>query len=230
MKQIITRGIVLSRTNYGEADRIISLLTPDQGKVRLLAKGVRKIKSKLAGGIELFSTSEISFIQGRGELGTLVSSRLVRHYGNIATDIHRVQLGYELIKRLNKTTEDEPEQEYYDLLELTFQALGNPNLPLEMVNLWFTARLLNISGHAPNLKTDSAGKLLDEHAKYAFDPDSMSLVKAGSGNFGAVEIKAMRLLFTAPAPEMLNRIGRFSGLMPVLAPEVMVMAKSHLRI
>ena len=45
-----TQAIVLRRTNYGEADRILQLLTPE-GKKSVMAKGVRKEKSKLAGGI-----------------------------------------------------------------------------------------------------------------------------------------------------------------------------------
>jgi DNA repair protein RecO (recombination protein O) len=80
MQQLQTRGIILSRTDFGEADRILTVLTPQQGKLRLMAKGVRKIKSKLAGGIELFSVSDITYIRGKGELGTLISwiaSRLI---------------------------------------------------------------------------------------------------------------------------------------------------------
>src|SRR4051812_28556736 len=106
MRQILTRGIVLSRTDYGEADRIVSVLTPDQGKLRLMAKGVRKVKSKLAGGIELFSVSELSFIPGKNDIGTLVSARLTQHFANIVKDINRTMFGYELLKRLNRATED----------------------------------------------------------------------------------------------------------------------------
>lgn len=65
MNQIVTKGIVLSRTEFGEADRIITVLTTDHGKIRLIAKGVRRIKSKSAGGIELFSVSDITYIPGR---------------------------------------------------------------------------------------------------------------------------------------------------------------------
>ena len=61
-----TSAIILKRVDYGEADRILTLLTPDHGKLSLMAKGVRKIKSKLAGGIELFSISTITFAEGRG--------------------------------------------------------------------------------------------------------------------------------------------------------------------
>ncbi len=72
--------------------------------------------SELAGGIELFSISDITYIPGKSGLGTLVSSRLDRYYGKIVADITRVQLGYELIKLLHTITEDEPETDYFDLL------------------------------------------------------------------------------------------------------------------
>ena len=51
MKQFISTGIVLARTDFGEADRILTMLSPDFGKLHLIAKGVRKERSKLAGGI-----------------------------------------------------------------------------------------------------------------------------------------------------------------------------------
>ena len=54
MKTSRSRAIVLRRTNFGEADRIVDLLTPS-GRVSVMARGVRREKSKLAGGIELFA-------------------------------------------------------------------------------------------------------------------------------------------------------------------------------
>jgi len=62
-----TSAIVLRRTNYGEADRILQLLTPD-GKRGVMAKGVRREKSRLAGGIELFAICEVVITDGKGEL------------------------------------------------------------------------------------------------------------------------------------------------------------------
>src|SRR5256885_8858328 len=103
-----TQAIILNRTDYGEADRIISFLTPDHGKLKAIAKGVRKSKSKLAGGIELFSVSEVSFIIGRSEINTIISTRLVKHYGNIVKDLDRTGAAYEFIKSLNKATEEQP--------------------------------------------------------------------------------------------------------------------------
>src|SRR5438105_13293621 len=108
-QQFSTTGIVLARTDYGEADRILTFLTPDHGKVKAIAKGVRKIKSKLAGGIELFSVSDISLVIGRGELNTLTSTRLIKHYGNIVKDLNHSNTGYEFMRLLDKNTEDQAE-------------------------------------------------------------------------------------------------------------------------
>lgn len=214
MNQLTTTAIVLARTNYGEADRIITILTPDHGKLRLMAKGVRRVKSKLAGGIELFSVSDITFIKGRSDIGTLVSARLQRHYGHIVSDIDRVQLGYELIKLLNKSIEDEAEGEYFELLEHTFQALDDASISEELIRTWFMAQLLRLGGHTPNLQTDAFGEKLDPHASYEFDFDSMAFVQHEQGDYTPDHIKYLRLVFSGNQPLVLQHVRNFSALLP----------------
>jgi DNA repair protein RecO (recombination protein O) len=94
MKQQSTKAVILTRTDYGEADRIMTFLTPELGKVRAMAKGVRKPKSKLAGGIELFSVSDITYIVGRSELQTLVSTRLDTHVQCSAMTCSKFLIGF----------------------------------------------------------------------------------------------------------------------------------------
>lgn len=207
MKQLVTKGIILARTNYGEADRIITVLTPDQGKLRLMAKGVRRPKSKLAGGIELFSVSDITFIRGKKDIGTLVSSRLDVHFGAIVKDIDRTMLGYELIKQLNKLTEDEPEPEYFNLLEKTFESLDDEHINSELIQLWFIAQLLKLGGHSPNLQSDTAGNKLAVDQTYNFSFDDMAFTQAnGGGRFNAGRIKVLRLLFSDNSPQRLQQV------------------------
>lgn len=213
MNQLTTTAIVLARTNYGEADRIVTVLTPDYGKLRLIAKGVRKVKSKLAGGIELFSVSHITFIKGRGDISTLVSARLDRHYGTIVSDIARVQLGYDLIKLINKTIEDEAEKEYFELLEQTFQALDDPANSDELVRTWFMAQLLRHGGHMPNLQTDSFGEKLNPHETYEFDYDAMAFVQHDQGQLTADHIKFMRLIFSGNPPRILRQVSGYQKLL-----------------
>jgi DNA repair protein RecO (recombination protein O) len=217
MNQQVTTAIVLARTDYGEADRILTLLTPDHGKLRLLAKGVRRVKSKLAGGIELFSISTIIFVRGRGDIGTLVSTRLVKHYGNIVADIDRTMLGYEFIKTLNQVTEDQVEGEYFELLGQAFGALNDDAIWLPLIRLWFYAQLLKLGGHTPNLHTDSKGKTLQEGQTYRFNFDSMCF-EADHGEYTAQHIKFLRLVFSGYAPQKLAQVQNLQGLISVCTP------------
>ncbi len=229
MKQILTHGIILFRTDFGEADRILTVLTPDHGKLRLMAKGVRKSTSKLAGGIELFSISELSFIPGKGEIGTLVSTRLHRHFGNIVKDISRTMLGYELIKRLNKSTEDAAGREYFDLLSATFEGLDDSNLPPELLTAWFDAQLLKLAGHQPNLRTDATGQKLDVGTLYTFDLENMAFIPHEQGMYTANHIKFLRLVFGIDSPEVLGQVKDIDSVLQRGSQLVRSMAQQFLR-
>lgn len=228
-QQIVTKGIVLSRTDFGEADRILTLLTPEHGKLRMMARGVRKSKSKLAGGIELFSTTNITYMAGKGELGTLVSSRLLTYYDTIVTDIERVQLGYELIKLINKTTEDQPDAGYYQLLEQSFIALDNKNIAIDLIRTWFQAHLLNMAGHSPNLRTDGSGQLLDQDDNYNFNSEDMIFTPHQQGRFSSNHIKALRLLFDGHTASSLNRVTGLNDSLKDISPLVKTMLTTHIR-
>jgi DNA repair protein RecO len=198
MQQLQTRGIILSRTDFGEADRILTVLTPQQGKLRLMAKGVRKIKSKLAGGIELFSVSDITYIRGKGELGTLISARLHTHYGRIVRDLDRVQLGYAILKQLNRATEDQPESDYFHLAGRAFESLDSEQIDRRLVELWFQAQLLK---------------------SFAAHPE---------GGFAAEHIKTLRLLFSDHHPRQLQNIAGVSEIIPAISPILGTMLASYI--
>jgi DNA repair protein RecO (recombination protein O) len=230
VKRLLSKGIILSRTDYGEADRILTILTPGQGKLRLMARGVRKAKSRLAGGIELFSTTDITYMNGRGEIGTLISSRLIKYYSTIVKDIDRVQLGYELIKILNRATEDQPEAEYFTLLEQSFAALDMPTVSTDLIRLWFQAQLLRLAGHSPNLRTDTAGQKLTPGQTYNFDFDAMAFAPHLAGNFAANHIKILRLLFADHRPSTMQQVQGIEALLPDLASPVHTMLIAFIRV
>jgi DNA repair protein RecO (recombination protein O) len=230
MRQIRTEGIILTRVNYGEADRIITFLTPDHGKVTAIAKSVRKIKSKLAGGIELFSVSDIGYIVGRSDINTLISTQLIKYYGNIVKDTERTAAGYEVIKITNKATEDNPEPGYFHLVEETFKALDDFDVPAELVRLWFDMHLLKLSGHSPNLQTDSHGQKLKREAVYNFDPESMRFVPAAeaASGFTATHIQFLRLGFSQSKPRVLQRVNNVDKLTRATRPLLTTMLQTHI--
>lgn len=214
MRQIVTRGIVLSRTDYGEADRILTILTPDQGKISLLAKGVRRIKSKLAGGIELFSVSELTYIPGRNDLGTLISARMQQHFGDIVKNIEVTMLAYDLLKRLNRATEAAAGPEYFELLQRALQAL-NKGLTPKLTELWFDAQLLRLAGHQPNLYQDAAGQRLSGDQPYAFNFEQMVFQPSRQGAYWPSHIKFLRVVFGSATATTLQKV---RGVDDVLEP------------
>jgi DNA repair protein RecO (recombination protein O) len=200
MKQVVTTGIILGRIDFGEADLILTVLTPDQGKLRVMAKGVRKVKSKLAGGIELFSISSLTLIEGRSDIRTLVSSRLQQHFANIAKDINRTMFGYEALKAVAKITEDYAGGEYFETLRQTLAALDNSQLSLDSISLWLYVQLLSQAGHTPDLRTDGKGNQLEAGQKFSFDYDTMTFVPMPRGRYDDRHIKLLRLAKQANDP------------------------------
>ena len=123
MKTFRRRAIVLRRVNYGEADRIIDFITPE-GRVGAVAKGVRKQKSKLAGGVELFAVSDVMFGGGRGDMSIVISARMEKFYQNILADYDRMQFAYEAIGQVASLSSDTDESGWFDMLESVLEALN----------------------------------------------------------------------------------------------------------
>ena len=200
-----TRAIVLRRTNYGEADRIVQLLTP-AGRQAVMARGVRKEKSKLAGGIELFAVSDVVIGQGKGDLGILTSARLVQFYRRILEDYDRMQFGYEAIKLVARASELVDEPEWYDVLAQVLAALDIASVDQRLVQTWFYVRYADLLGHALSLQYDVEGAPLLVEATYRYDVSEKGLRQVASGSITATHVKLLRLLATRPL-ETIVQIG-----------------------
>lgn len=215
MNHIVTSAIVISRLNYGEADKIITVITPDHGKVRLMARGVRRVKSKLAGGIELFSVSNITFIKGKKDISTLVSTRLQTHFHHIVGDIDRTMAGYDVLSFTNKTTEDLCDIEYYRLLLQALTFLNDKDIPSMLTKCWFMFRLLQLLGHAPYTEKTLDKKSFEQHQQYRFLPDESGFMEDKNGNVTANHIKVLSL-FAKDIPQRLQVIGGIEKTLPLL--------------
>lgn len=206
MQRVVTTAIVLRRVDYGEADRIVSVLTYDQGKVTLFGRGVRKPKSKLAGGIELFSVNDVTFIPGKGDMATLVSSRVLENFGNIVHDYDATMAAYKLLKAVDTITELTGGEQYFVYLRELLAGLNDDNVSLDKVVLWASTRLLAIVGSLPNLLTDAGGNQLSEQARYQFSAENMCFTPNDSGIFTADTIKLIRYCASTETPLALKRL------------------------
>jgi DNA repair protein RecO len=194
MQQIRTKAMVVHRTNYGEADRILHLLTPDHGIVSVIAKGARREKSKLAGGIELFTISDVTILSGKSEMGTLTSARMNTYFMHILDDYAKLQLGYEAIKQVRRAAQIVPEPAFFALLLQCYESLNDVEIPAQLVEIWFWLQLAILLGVGLNLTTDNQGQKLQAEARYDFDSGTNEFIQREQGRFGADHIKLLRLL------------------------------------
>lgn len=221
MKTTRTRAIVLRRTNYGEADRILQLLTPT-GRIAAMARGVRREKSKLAGGIELFAISDILVGQGKGQLQVLTSSRLIHFYRHILEDYDRLQFAYEMIAQISKASESLDEPEWYDIATEILMGLDNKTVPLQLTQLWFYLHMSAMLGDQLNIERDYKGERLSSDANYRYDSHEKGLVVASNGDITADHIKVLRLAATRSL-QVIMQVGGIGQLLP----ECLYVARQH---
>lgn len=216
-----TRAVVLRRTNYGEADRILQLLTP-YGRMGVMARGVRKEKSKLAGGIELFAVSDIVVGRGKGELGVLTSARLVQFYRHILEDYDRMQFAYEVLAQVSRASESLDEPEWYDIVTETLMALDVKTVSIQLIQTWFYIRMSAMLGDQLNTERDYKGDKLSVDKRYRYDSGEKGLVESVSGEVTADHIKILRLV----AVKDLSVIIQIGGMSQYL-PECLYIARQH---
>jgi DNA repair protein RecO (recombination protein O) len=212
MKQVATQAIILKRINFGEADRILTVLSKDSGQLSLLAKGVRKSKSKLAGGLELFSVSDINYIDGKSDLKTVVSTRLQAHYKNIVADVNRTMAGYDFMKIIDGFTQHSNEPGYYVLLKSGLESLDEVSLPVTVTEVWFFMHLLLLHGSGINLEKPLEVSEFSKDKTYSYSYDDMSFFESNSGEFTPNHIKFLRLVVRSSLPEKLKSIAGYSKL------------------
>ena len=216
-----TRAIVLRRTNYGEADRIVRLLTP-LGQRSVMAKGVRREKSKLAGGIELFAVSDVVINSGKGDLGITTSARLVQFYRHILEDYDRLQFGDEAINLVSKASENIDEPEWYGSLSEVFIGLDVMTIPLQLTQSWFYLHYAELTGYELNLERDVTGQVLAPDKTYMYDVSEKGLRLSAQGDITAAHIKLLRIMAAKP----ISAIAQIGGVADIL-PDCWLIARQH---
>src|SRR5215218_10379740 len=85
-QSIVTEAVVLRSIRYGEADRILHVYTHDHGRLSVIAKGVRKTKSRFGGRLEPLARVELVLHRGRGDLHTVRGAQTIHPYPKLRTD------------------------------------------------------------------------------------------------------------------------------------------------
>ncbi|MBM4466204.1 MAG: DNA repair protein RecO [Chloroflexi bacterium] len=145
-----TEAIVLKRSDFGEADRLLTLYTPRLGKTRAIAKGVRKPTSRKSGHVELFTHSQLLIAKGRN-LDIVTQAETVHAFRPVREDLLRTTYACYAAELLDLFVEEGIENRpLFDLLLATLGWLGNAS-DLDLTTRFFELRLLSLLGYRPQL-------------------------------------------------------------------------------
>jgi DNA repair protein RecO (recombination protein O) len=145
------QGVVLRTWKLGEADRIVVLLTQGEGKVRAVAKGVRKTKSRFGGRLEPFSHVDLSLYRGR-ELDIVTQAEVITPFRALREDYDRVVAGTAMLEAVDQVAQErEAAIRLYLLLVRALRALdGAPRDPSVVLDA-FLLKLMALEGYRPAL-------------------------------------------------------------------------------
>jgi DNA repair protein RecO (recombination protein O) len=156
-----TEAIIIKKAKLGEADRILTLYTPDLGKIQGFAKGVRRPKSKLSGHLELLTHSLVSLVRGRN-MDTIIGSQTINSFLPLKSDLWLTSYGLYVAELVNQFTAEHIKNPslfklFLDTLNQLCQAVNN-----ELVLRYFELHLLSAVGYQPELhQCVSCQKLLE---------------------------------------------------------------------
>jgi DNA repair protein RecO (recombination protein O) len=197
-----TEAIVLRRADFGEADRLLTVFTPERGKLRLVAKGARKPTSRKSGHVELFSHGQFMVAVGR-ELDIVTQAETLEPFLPLREDLLRTTYAYYVAELADAFTAEQDENRA--LFGLLMDAFGwlcaADDLPL--VARYYELHLLGLAGYQPQLFVcGSCKKRLEPEVNYLSAADgSVFCSKCGHDRPGTTQIsvnalKVLRFLQT----------------------------------
>jgi DNA repair protein RecO (recombination protein O) len=181
------QGIVLRGYSFGEADRIIVLLSPNHGKLRTVAKGVRKTKSRFGGRLEQFTHVDVVLYEGRN-LDTITQVSTISAFPGLRADLDAILAASTMVEAVDSVVqEDEPSHRIFLLLQRGLKALEAGVRGADLVTA-FLLRLTDAIGLAPALE-HCASCGTDQHLD-RFSLAGGGVVCNGCATEGAVRLRA----------------------------------------
>ena len=145
-----TQAIILKRRDFFEADRLVTLYTPDRGKMQAIAKGIRKPTSRKGGHLELFTHSQLLLARGKN-LDIITQAETIEPFLPLREDLLRTSYAYYVSELLDQMAEENiSNPRLFYLLRDTLGQLGeSEDLPL--TTRFYEIHLLTLTGYQPQL-------------------------------------------------------------------------------
>jgi len=233
-----TEAVILRRRNWGEADRILTLFTPQRGKIRVRAVGVRKPASRKAGHLELFHRATVFLARGR-DFDIVTQAETVESFSRLRDDLVRSAAASYAAELLDRFAPDESENpDAYWLIVHTLEALcsdGNIALALRCYDL----KLLDSMGYRPELSLCTVGRETIQAEDQFFSPARGGVVcprcadrAEGRYPVSLAALKVLRHIQRSPLADAFRlrvRAATLDELEPVLQHYIQYLLESPLR-
>ncbi len=198
-------GIVLRRVNYAEADRVLTVLTREHGKVGVIVRGVRRAGSRMAAQTDLFERSRMQLAEGRGEL--LVLAQAQRASGpppGLTGDPRRSACAAVIAELTDRVLEGHhPDPEVYALVAGSLDELGDPGRDPRRALVWFGRQMIDRLGYAPQLErcASCSGPLAEAAAVFSAPGGGLLCPDCRPGDPSAIacSVRAIKVLRVAAA-------------------------------
>ncbi len=194
------QGVALRHYKLGEADRIVVFMTAGHGKVRAVAKGVRKTKSRFGARLEPPTNINVLFYEGRGELDIVSQAEAIDHFRPIRDDLGRMTDAMSMLEAVDHTAQErQPDARLYQMLVAALRTLADRERRSPLLVAAFYWKLLSMEGYGPVL----------ERCANCDAPASVGLVAFDLSQGGALCRDCRRGL--PVSPEALQLLARILG-------------------
>ncbi|WP_430592830.1 DNA repair protein RecO [Humidisolicoccus flavus] len=184
-------AVVLRTQSLGEADRILTLLTREHGKVRAVAKGVRRTSSRFGARLEPFMVADLQLAVGRS-LDIVTQAVSLATYGaQIVSDYSRYAAAAAMVETADRLTDSEPQLQQYLLLVGGLRSLSRAEHSASLTLDSYLLRALSIAGWAPSFEDCAVTGAPGPHA--AFVPQLGGVVADEVAPQGAMRLDTMTI-------------------------------------
>jgi len=161
------QGIVMRSYPFGEADRVVVLLSPNRGKLRTVAKGVRKTKSRFGGRLEPFTHVDLVLYEGKN-LDTITQASIIEAFTHMRSDLDRVVAAGTMVEVADLAAqEDEPTHRLFLLLQRGLRVLDHGDLHPDLVTSYLL-KAAEIIGVGPALEYCASCGRTDDLRRFSF--------------------------------------------------------------
>ncbi|MFO8071463.1 MAG: DNA repair protein RecO [Polyangia bacterium] len=207
---VTSRAFLLRSVEYGESDRVVTLLTEERGRISAIARGARKSRRRFGGALEAFSLIEVSLAPSKGSLMRLAEASLIEANGGLARSLDRIEGASLLLGLLRELLpEDQPEPGAFALLDEALPLLARAG-PEECRRLSAAAamRALALAGVGVGAaRCNACGRPVPPRRPVHFDPRRGGVICTPCGGgphlLSAGAAAGLRELQSAP----LDRVG-----------------------